>query len=404
MVIVSVLVAVATSVAMAAPLGLKVIAPLGTLTTSQGTAITEDGLYVVGYDGGGTTDRSFLWTATGGTTGPMLAGSYMSAATGIAYRKNPITSAQELMVGGKMTSGQIGMFRSTNMGATWTRPFATAGSAPGTGASNTVGGNMSSDNAWLAWAEGTTAYSITNVSGDPTVAATSTKSVTQKNQIWGVSNVLGRAAADRKDAGGVYQNLWLGYVTGGGTATQNFFAGLDGTLHGVPGSMSGDGTKVFGQSPKTGDTANNYGYKYDIASNTTTALPELPGTGGSTSRAFLYGASVDGNFAVGMQYVGMERAALWYNLNDPNPANWKVLDLTTWALNNLGTEWGTGQIFTGNMRRAYSVGVNADGQPVITGMGYINAVGTRGFVITVPEPATLAFLALGGLAMLRRRR
>jgi hypothetical protein len=400
MLIVAALVAVVAAPAMAVSISLYTIAPLGTATSSQGTAITNDGKYVVGYDGGGTSDRSFLWTATGGTSGPLLAGSYMSTATGVAYRKNPISGAKELMIGGKMSSGQVGMFRSTDMGATWTRPYATAGSAPGTGASNSVGGNMSSDNAWLGWAEGTTSYSISHVAGDPTTSDTSTKSVTQKNQIWGVSNT-GRAAADRKDAGGIYQNLWLGYVTGGGTATQNFFAGLDGTLHGVPGSMSGDGTAVFGQSPKTGDTVNNYGYKY-VVGGSTTALPELPGTGGSTSRAFLYGASEDGNFAVGMQYVGMERAALWYNLNDPNPAHWRVLDLTDWATANLPGSMGA---FTGNMRRAYSVGVNAQGAPVITGMGWSNELAaTRGFVITVPEPATMAFLALGGLALLRRRR
>lgn len=380
------------------------IAPLGTATSSDARAITPDGLYVVGHDGGTTADRAFYWTAAGGTQGPMLAGSYLSQATGIAYRTNPISGAQELMVGGKQSSGQVGLFRSTDAGATWTRPFGTSGAAPTNGAGNIVGGGSpTSDQTWISWGEGTSALSITSASGDPVVTATSTKSVTQKSQIWGVSNT-GRAAANRRDTSSIYQNMWLGYVTGGGTATQNFFAGLDGTLHGVAFSMSGDGTKVFGHSPITTDTVNNYGYKRDIAGATTTALPELVGTGGSTSRAIPYGASADGNYAVGMQYLGMEKAVLWYNLNDPNPANWGALDLTQYAIDH-----GILGEFTGNLRRAYSIADIGGGQVTIVGMGVAYATGTtvalvRGFVMTIPEPATLTFLALGGLAMLRRRR
>jgi len=399
MLIVSAALALVAATAMAAPVGVKVIAPLGTQTSSEGRAITPDTLYVSGHDGGTTADRAFLWTATGGTTGPILSGSYLSQATGVAYRTNPITSAQELFVAGKMSSGQVGVMRSTDAGTTWTRPYATAGTAPGAAPSNTLNSAPGSDQVWLTWAEGTTALSITSISGDPTVTATSTKSVTQKSAVWGVSG-NGRAAAYRRGTDSINQNMWLGYVTGNGTATQNFFAGLDGTLHGTASAITTDGTKVFGQSGKVGNT-NNHPYKYDIGTNTTTALPLLPGTTGSTSLGWVYGTSADGNFAVGMDYVGMERAALWYNLNDPNPANWKVLDLTTWLNTNVGNN-GNGPVFAGNMRRGYAVAVNGDGQPVITGMGFTTA--TRGFVITVPEPATLAFLALGGLAMLRRRR
>jgi len=399
MLIVAALVAVVASPAMAGyAISLNRIEPLGTAVSSTGFSITADGKYVVGYDGGGITDRAFLWTATGGTAGPMVAGSYMATAKGISYGSNTST----LWMGGTQSSGQVGLFRSTDSGASWSRPWATSGSAPGTGF-NCVGYDGTSDQAWIGWAEGTTSYSITATSGTtPYATATSTKGVTEKNQIWGVSNT-GRAAASRKDSAD-YRSLWLSYVTGNGTAVQNFITAFDGTQHGVAYSMSGDGTKVFGQAPKTGATDVKYGYKYVIGGGAMVALPEIAGTGGSVSRAVPYGASADGNFVVGMQYVGMEKAALWYNLNDSDSNNWKVLDLTQWASDN-----GILDGFTGNLRRAYSVGVNADGKPVITGMGVYYAPGstvalTRGFVLTVPEPATMAFLALGGLALLRRRR
>ena len=50
------------------------------------------------------------------------------------------------------------------------------------------------------------------------------------------------------------------------------------------------------------------------------------------------------------------------------------------------------------------ISITADGK-TIAGRGVLTSDGSyRGFVVTIPEPATLAFLALGGLAMLRRRR
>jgi len=285
MLIVAALVAVVASPAMAGyAVSLNRIDPIGTYTSTTGFSITADGKYVVGYDGGGITDRGFLWTKTS-MQNNMVAGSYMSTAKGITYGADGAT----LYMGGTQSSGQVGLFRSTDSGLTWSRPYATSGSAPGTGF-NCVGYDATSDQAWLGWAEGTASYSITAASGTtPYATATSTKGVTEKNQMWGVSNT-GRAACSRKDATD-YRSLWLSYVTGNGTAVQNFITAFDGTQHGVAYSMSGDGTKVFGQAPKTGNTADKYGYKYVIGGSGMVALPELAGTGGSVSRAVPYGAS-----------------------------------------------------------------------------------------------------------------
>jgi hypothetical protein len=381
--------AVATS-AMAVP-SLVAIAPFGTGTSTDARAITPDGKYVVGT-GVGNTYNGFIWDATNGTRGDMVAGSYMNAIYGVAYRTNPTTSAQELMIAGKQSSGQVGVFLTTDAGTTWSRPFSTNGSAPATGSCNALGsGSPTADYGWLGWAEGTSSYSVTRVYGDPIANGTATKSSSTKITIGGVSNT-GRAAASRRDAAGVPQNVWLGFTSDGGTASQNYFNGLAGNTYGTASAMSGDGTKVFGQSPTTTDATNKYPYVYDIASATITALPLLPGTTGSTSLGFIYGASADGRYAVGMDYVGKEKAALW------DLQTGAVIDLTAWATAN-----GMLGVFDGNLRRAYSVGVNSEGQPVICGMGYSNTLGTRGFVLTLPEPTTMLFLAVGGFALLRRR-
>jgi len=290
------------------------------------------------------------------------------------------------------------MFTSSDNGTTWTRPFASAGSAPGTAAANTVGG--SGDTGWMVWNEGTSAYSVTRIYGDPTVAGTATKNTTTSCYVQGMSNT-GRGAAARKDSTGTKQNVYLDFTTDAGTANQVIFNGLAGNVYGQATAMAGDGTAVFGQSPVTVGSTTNYPYKY-VVGGSITALPLLPGTTGSVSLGYVYGASADGRYAVGMDYVGMERAALW------DTQTGQVYDLTTLA-SNLGILSDVNGGWGGNLRRAYTVGVNALGQPVIGGMGVYYAAGstvalTRGYILTVPEPATLSFLALGGLALLRRRR
>jgi hypothetical protein len=396
MLIVGALMALLASSAMAATL--VKVDPVGTMLTSQITAITNDGVWAAGYDAGGTTDRAFVYKVSDASViTNIVAGSYMAEGHGIGYRT--VSGVQQLVLGGKQSSAQLGMFTSSDNGATWTRPYATSGSAPGSAFSNAVGGSGANDTAWMLWAEGTSSYSVTRIYGDPTVAGTATKSSTQSVYVQGVSDT-GRGACARKDASGTKQNVYLDFTTDGGTAAQNFFAGLDGTNHGIASQVSGDGTAIFGQSPIVGSGTTNYPY-VKVVGGAITALPLLPGTAGSVSLGYIYGASEDGFYAVGMDYTGMERAAIWTSSG--------VTDLTTLAT-NLGILGG----FTGNLRRAYTIGEDGSGNLVIGGMGVWYDVGstvalTRGFLLTIapadlPEPATLSFLALGGLALLRRRR
>lgn len=396
MLVVATVVAVAASGAMGAA-SLVRIDPVGTNTTSAIYAITNDGAYAVGHGTGSTSDRAFLWKASDGSiTTNILSGSYLSSGTGVGYRLNPTTQVKELVLGGKQSSGQVGMFLTADGGTTWTRPYSSAGTAPGTSASNSVGGAGITDTAYMVWAEGTSAYSVTRIYGDPIVAGTATKNSPTAIYVNGMSNT-GRAAGARRDTSGTRQNVYLDFTTDGGTAAENIFNGLDGTTKGIASAMSGDGKVVFGQSPIAGSGTTNYPYKYTVGGSIV-ALPLLPGTTGSVSLGYVYGASADGRYAVGMDYRGMEKATLW------DTATGNVVDLTWWAQGH-----GVLDGFTGNLRRAYTIGVNAEGQPVIGGMGvYYDPANptvalTRGFVLTLPEPATLTLLAFGGL-LLRRRR
>jgi len=399
MVIVAAVMAVVASSAMAA--SLVNIPALGTNVATQGRAITPDGKYVTGVSSSTsgilTSEQGWIWDATNGTRAiGDPAKSNLSGGTGIGYRTNPTTNVKEIVVGGRESGGQYGVFLSTDNGANWGRKLVTSGTSPASGPTNSIGGGGTTGDCWFGWTDPAAAYNtVSKGTGDPITFVNGTKSYSTNGM--GTANGLsntGRMAGSRKSTSGLTQNYW--FQNSGTTGlTENSFNGLDGTKVGMGQAMSGDGTKVFGYSHTTADQAAWYPYMYTISTTTTTALPLLPGTTTTTGAAgYVYGASTDGRYAVGMDYVGMEKAVLW------DTQLGTVTDLTTYATNA-----GILGAFTGNLRRAYSVGVNGLGQPVITGYGYAPSIqtGYTGFVLTIPEPATLSFLALGGLAMLRRR-
>ena len=114
----------------------------------------------------------------------------------------------------------------------------------------------------------------------------------------------------------------------------------------------------------------------------TNPLPNFPDTAGSTNLAVPYGCTPDGNYAVGMNYRGLEKAVLW-DTSNPNPAKWTVVDLTDVAAAN-GILGGFARL-----TRAYSVGTNAAGALVIAGAGVdTNSPAQRRgrFVMTVTPP------------------
>jgi len=167
------------------------------------------------------------------------------------------------------------------------------------------------------------------------------------------------------------------------------FPGLDGTFVGAAWAITPDGNTIFGHSPISAGGP-RYGYKAIVTSATDSfqsiaRLPDFPDVvrnPGTDWAVTPFGCSTDGRYAVGVCYRGAamsERAVLW-DTGDADTNNWTALDLTDYA-----TSEGIMGSFT-KLERAYSVGVNADGRPVVTGYGrYTDGADTRNraFVLVV---------------------
>ena len=124
---------------------------------------------------------------------------------------------------------------------------------------------------------------------------------------------------------------------------------------------------------------------------------------GTSSTDFSYSVAVD---ASGNVYIS---GGTYGDLGGPN-AGWSDAFLS--KFDSGGNEVWTTQIGTDRRDSGWSVAVDASGNVYITGdttygdLGGPNAGGTDVFLVKyeVPEPATLSLLALGSLALLRRRR
>jgi len=395
-------VVLAASSAMAAP-SLSVLAPFGTETSSSASSITPDGQWVVGQSG---TGRGVLWnTAAPGTAINVLGGGMQSEyVRGVAYRTEPFMGRQELVMLGK-TAGTVGptfwFYRPSDQ--TWGPKLRHTNETNALPAANALASRTGVSDGWFAtWGAGTTGGQGKvgiGWGGTDTVAPSTMYDQRSNNQeisMKGVSST-GRAVGFRRDSGDVPRNYILDFVDDGvaGNANATMFDGLAGAgdTRGQAWAVNGDGTRVFGMSPVSDGRSGNWPYMCTNpgAGQTIVELPTFSDTAGSTTNALPYGASASGNYAVGMNYRGMEKAVLW------DVQAMTITDLTEYFSNEglLGS-------FT-RLTRAYSVADLGGGNVWITGIG-VTPEGTRGFVAFIPEPASLGLLALGGLLALRRRR
>lgn len=381
----------------------------------QVRAITPDGQFAVGLSG----TRGFLYNSGNGTSYNVLSSdnAQSTIANGVGYRTSGGNT--ELLVSG-MSSGFPTEWMTTDGGATWgiKRRNASMPGSPQMGASNQIGSQLGTDVYYVSSSRNIANQPVyLNKGSGPWVATVTwdNKGIASGDSslMNGVS-AIGRAVGKRGTGSATNKTYVLDWAAGTPTAYNitSLHDGLNGgtTTMGELHAVSQDGTAVFGRSFLTGTSGDQYSFKTTISGfggskvqGAVIQLPELPGTAGSATRTVTYGASADGRYAVGMDYVGTEMAALW-DTGDPNPANWTVTDLTAFAAS---------QGILGNwvrLTRAYSVGVDpGTGNPVAAGLGVWSPDGgttlyTRAWIMQVPEPTTLILLGLGGLIMSRRRR
>lgn len=385
---------------------------------NEGRAITPDGAYVVGVEYESNTvfnawmDGVFYNVTNHTVHWPVGGGMAPGILTGVGYR----TSSGQKQVVCDGLAGQQANWMTADGGATWGAKRRNASFADGKNlpVANSLGAALGSDKYYAIIGSssdlGNQRHLYTGMGSGTWPGSFTEQYFAIENPDGG--NMCGVAATGR--AAGWYQDNYtyrptnqvrcntiveypplgpIGYPAS--YANTWAFNGLNGSTNGEAWAISSDGTRIFGRSPTSFDT-NWHGYKAVVgtAMNSwvrTDRLPNFTNTAGSPYLACPYGCSADGRYAVGMNYRGMERAVIW-DTADPNPANWTVVDLTDVAS-------AEGLLVTApnprwiRLTRAYSVGTNAVGAPVVTGYGlYFDGVNNynRAFVMTVSLCSSVA--------------
>lgn len=364
--------------------------------------ITPDGRFVGGVAGLGTgsggTNTGFVFDAATGAAGQIVGGGYNSTVDGIGYWSDGTNTHV-------VVEGSDGGWQSMN---SWNTATNWPGTTPGDSSTywtkvrrtstheyygsgqNRVAGNSSGGLLHGVFQKSATELLIDSYDGVGVVATPDMKSTVESSTLNGISNA-GVAVGHRNN-----RHYTLTYTGTGGAVATYVNAGPDGTDAGQLYDIADDGSIMggYGKSALPG----NWPFVYDGV--TSTQLPLLTSGALYATNGSVYSISPNGEYAVGMDYsYGYELAVLW-DLRDMNSI--EVVDLTAFADAN-----GVLGPFDGNLRRATGVGINGDGDPVITGIGWAESLddaGWTGFVLTIPEPTTVLFLALGGLTLLRRRR
>lgn len=405
-----------STVAMGAPT-LSVIPMLSGDTTNSANAITADGAFVVGTSnltvGTVTTTRGFLYPVGAASSTYVVSsdGAAATVANGVGYRTSGGNT--ELIISG-MSSGYVTEWMTTTGGASFGgKRRNTAYTNNTVQTRNQLGATLGSDAYYVSSRNtGGTVLDINRGTGAwPATITTSPKNVTASGRIDGVGANGSVVGSRVPTSPSIRQNYRMDFNAAGAPANY-YFNGLSTTnvLQGEGLDISDDGLAVAGWSPVGTSTTNSNAYKAQFSFNGTSyswvrtdMLPETGLETGSTTRTVAYAISPNGRYLAGGSYQGVWHAMIW-DTADANPANWTYTDLS-----NLAQSRGILGGFS-RLERVWSLGVNATGQPVVTGTGPWSPDGgvtpyvSRAFVMTVPEPATMAMLALGGLALVRRRR
>ena len=385
---------------------LTMIAPTGTDTSSSGRAILYVGgiAIAVGQSGTGT---GIIWDNTLGSRALVSGdGAAATVVTGLGMRTTP--GGPQLAAYGLTSSGHT-LYTSMDSGVTWGPKIRLTNTYLNytIGTANTLGTSSILDLDGTSKVYFGFGWNQQTASSKQLAMVTASGGITGPNYSPTLAVVPASSTSDASDIQGV-SGIGVGVGKRGANAYYETAAGAKGTINTLNGTagaaraISNDGTRVFGFGTVTDGRVGNYpwmnvGFVAGSSGGTAIELPGLPGAVGYATDGVAYGASANGDFAVGMSYPGVEKAVLWDTIDST------VLDLTGYAQDH-----GILDGFT-RLSRAYSVFDTGSDNVWITGEGVWSPDGgvttyTRGFVLNyVPEPSTLCLMLLG-LVMLRRYR
>jgi len=382
----------------------------GNYSNAKGVYVDSNGVvYVAGAtrDVGGTTNLATYWKVINlAPTAPIqlptnAAGTKATAGLGITVMDNG-----EIVVGGNLAGG-VSDWRSMDANDNgWKYRY-----VPPAGGQATLGGQanqITKKNGTNYWNVGKNASSAdVGISYDVTAATGSDVSDT-----W--SMVYGGATSKAGNVQGISTNgVAVGQMREGASNTRRAYihdalgvlllpadAGASNRAEGY--AISADGMTAGGLYMNS--ATNIQGacvWKDDGLGNW--SFQALGRDANETSTAVVYAVDDTGQIVAGWNFPGTTQAAHW----DMN-----VLDGTgkPEAEGTLAYMAGRGADVSGwvYLYRNYAV-TTVGGTTYLVGDGYWSDDGgvtsyLRGYVAVFPEPATLGFLALGGLALLRRRR
>ena len=399
------------------------IAPLSTATNATSTAvgISQDGLYVGGrttdpYDGNQSAGYYNLststWTTVKTTNGTLVG----VPASGYCVSPAHVAASTSVYVAGNMNDNGSRTYTTSNQYGRWYTSGNTAGNfSPG---SSTMVGDAglktytqnsgqscrATADGTDAWITGTNSQGTTNKGANAFIWKQSTgnnvyTTITGRNS--GTKVTMCSVASNGRAVG--YDSYTVartaGYVdaTNGSTQLQavGLVPGYNASQDSYAWGISENGNYITGRQTTT-TTTRPHAFLWKVGDATATILPDLNGNVNDSAGADQEwgGAVADDGCVVGYAWLSgiSKNAAIWFPGTTKAQLLWDVataagIDLTGW------TTLGTG-----------AAGIEKVGnQYYITGNGTYNGY-ARGYVLVIPEPATMALLALGGLAMLRRRR